>query len=342
MPLVHCPTCRQALTVADGLGGTVVTCPACQQPMTLPPMPAAAAPAVVAQPDFVEPFAVPSRPPRRERDYEPDTAPRRQSSTNWTLIALGAGGAAVLGMVAVGVIVWMLVGGSTATPSTKDKGPVAKADRPAPQPKGKAEPLSATTPGRMDDATVARIKKATVYIRITGAKSIYSGSGFFVEKGLVVTNHHVINHPGRLEVVTQSGTAEARTYRAEVKLQDAAKDLAIIEVEGAPAPDTLKVADTATLRETHEVYAFGFPLGERLGQEITVTKTTVSSIRGGGDRQRREVQLNGGLEKGNSGGPVTDTAGRVIGVSVSGIVGTNINFAIAAEEVTQFLSRYER
>jgi len=342
MPVVHCPTCRQALTVADGLGGTVVTCPACQQPMTLPPMPAAVAPAVVAQPDFVEPFAVPSRPPRRERDYEPGPAPARPNNINWTLVTLVAGGVAVLGMVTLGVVVWMIAGGSSAPPSTKDKGPVAKADRPQPQPKGKADPLSATTPARMDDANIARIKKATVLIRITGSKSVSFGSGFFVEQGLIVTNHHVINHPGRLEVVTQSGTVETRTYPARVLFQDATKDLAIVEAEGASAPGTLAVGDTSALRETHEVYAFGFPLGERAGQEITVTKTTVSSIRAGGDRRRREVQLNGGLEHGNSGGPVTDATGRVIGVAVSKFDNTSVHFAIAAEEVTQFLSRYER
>jgi S1-C subfamily serine protease len=337
MPLVHCPTCRQALTVADGLGGTVVTCPACQKPMTLPAMPATA-PVIVAPPAFDDPFALNDPlPPRREREREP--VPTRAGGPNWTLIALGGGGAAVFGMVAVGVVVWMIAGGSRTTPTTKDKQPeVVKA---APQPKAKADPLAATG-GRMDDATLTRIKKATVYIRITGPKSISSGSGFFVEKGLVVTNQHVISPQGKLEVVTESGTPQARTYRAEVKLHDAAKDLAILEVEGAPAPDTLKVGDTLNLRETHEVYTFGFPLGERLGQEITVNKTTVSSIRAGGDRQRREVQLNGGLEKGNSGGPVTDAAGRVVGVAVSGVVGTTINSAIAAEEVTLFLSRYER
>lgn len=332
MPVVHCPSCSQALTVADGLGGSVVTCPACQKPMTLPAMPAAAPPA------FDDPFAVDDRPVYRERE----PAPTRTTPTNppnWKLIAIGGGAVAVCGMIAVGVVVWMIARGSGAAPSTKGKQPeVVKI---TPPPKAKADPLSATG-GRMDDATLTRIKKATVYIRVTGKKDVHSGSGFFVEKGLVVTNSHVVEHDGRLEVVTESGTPQARTYPARIRHRDALKDLAALEVEGAPAPDTLKVGDTLALRETHEVYTFGFPLGERLGQEITVNKTTVSSIRAGGDRQRREVQLNGGIEKGNSGGPVTDAAGRVIGVSVSGVVGTDIKNAIAAEEVTLFLSRYER
>ena len=169
-----------------------------------------------------------------------------------------------------------------------------------------------------------------------------SGSGFFVDKGLVVTNHHVVNYPGgradRLEVVVQSGTPQAQTFPARVVGQDPGKDLAILEVEGAFAPDPLKVSDTSHLRETHDLYAFGFPLGERLGEEITVTRTSVSSLRRGPRGQ--EIQLHGGLIPGNSGGPVTDTSGRVVGVVVSMVGGTSINFAIAGDEVQTFLSRF--
>ena len=121
MPVVHCPSCSQALTVADGLGGSVVTCPACQKPMTLPAMPAAT-PVVESPPAFDDPFAVDDRPVRRERQ----PAPARTGGPNWTLVAIGGGAAAVLGMVAVGVVVWMIAGRSPTGPTTKDKQPEAK------------------------------------------------------------------------------------------------------------------------------------------------------------------------------------------------------------------------
>lgn len=343
MPVVTCPTCRQALTVPDGAAGSVVTCPACRQPMTLPhapPVAAAAPPAVVAAPDFIDPFAVPDPDPPRSRGRAPE--PARERKTDWMPVAL-VGAAGFLGLIGVGVVVWVVAGGSKPTPTAKDKpSEQVKADRPTPPaPKGKAEPPAA--PGRLDDAAVARIKKATVYIRITDGKKGSSGSGFFVDRGMVVTNNHVINPKGksptaRIEVVVESGTAQARTYPARIVGADAGKDLALIEVLGATAPDVLKVSDTAALRETHDVYAFGFPLGENLGQEITVTKTTVSSLRRGPGEQI--VQLNGGLHPGNSGGPITDSTGKVVGVAVAVIRDTQIHLAIAGEEVQSFLARF--
>ncbi|HEX4612486.1 MAG TPA: serine protease [Urbifossiella sp.] len=357
MPVVHCPTCRQALSVADGLGGAVVTCPACQQPMTLPadpPAAVAAPPAVVAAPDFIEPFATTDRePPRsrtrdqyRGRDREPEPVPAgRERKTDWTPVAL-VGAAGFFGLIGVVVVVWMLAANAKTAGTGNEKAPepVAKADRPAPAPK---TPTAAGQPvaksGVMDDATVARIKKATVYIRITSGKQVSSGSGFFVDKGMVVTNNHVVYPPGKtaatkIEVVVQSGTTMAQTFPAKLVGNDAGKDLALLEVEGAFAPNPLTVSESSNLRETHDVYAFGFPLGENLGEEITVVKTTVSSLRR--NQVEQIIQLNGGLHPGNSGGPVTDSTGRVVGVAVAVIRGTQIHFAIAGEEVQTFLSRY--
>ncbi len=346
MPVVHCPTCRQALTVADGLGGAVVTCPTCRHPMTLPAAPPAAVaaqPVVVAQPDFIDPFAVTEPAPDRRRDRERDREPvGRERKTDWTPIIL-VGGAGLLGLVGVVVVVaTVLLGGSKAEPTGKGKQEVVKAE-PAPRVplKAKTDPVAA--PGKMDDAAIARVKKATVYIRIIDGKKGSSGSGFFVDRGVVVTNNHVINPKGksagaRIEVVVESGTPQARTYPARVIGADAGKDLALIEVLGATAPDVLKVSDTSNLRETHDVYIFGFPLGENLGPEISVNLTTVSSFRRGAGEHL--VQLNGGLHPGNSGGPITDTSGKVVGVAVAVVRDTQIHLAIAGEEVQTFLTRY--
>src|SRR5262249_24009624 len=63
---------------------------------------------------------------------------------------------------------------------------------------------------------------------------------------------------------------------------------------------------------------------------ITVTTSSVSSLRREGGILK-QVQVNGGMQPGNSGGPVTDTRGKVVGVSVAGITGTTINFAIPSD-----------
>ncbi len=85
------------------------------------------------------------------------------------------------------------------------------------------------------------------------------------------------------------------------------------------------------------MFIFGYPLGEALGLNISVNKTTVSSLRKRPDGTMDVVQVAGGMHPGNSGGPVTDKAGAVIGVSVAVIRGTLINFAIPAEIASKFL-----
>jgi S1-C subfamily serine protease len=82
-----------------------------------------------------------------------------------------------------------------------------------------------------------------------------------------------------------------------------------------------------------QLFIFGFPFGESLGKEITASSTTISSIR------NNQIQVNGGMNPGNSGGPVVDVKGNVVGVAVAGIKDTNINFAIPADAVYDLISR---
>src|SRR5205085_2894701 len=102
-----------------------------------------------------------------------------------------------------------------------------------------------------------------------------------------------------------------------------------------PAP--LQRGTSQGLNETQSVFVFGFPFGQQLGKEITVSKSSVSSLRKSGVHVV-SIQLDGGLNPGNSGGPVVDSTGAVIGVAVSGVRGTTIGNAIPAEFVTRFLN----
>jgi hypothetical protein len=99
------------------------------------------------------------------------------------------------------------------------------------------------------------------------------------------------------------------------------------------------VSSAKEVSELDKVYIFGFPLGKRLGAEITINESQVSSLRRkrkGGELDR--IQVRGGMEPGNSGGPVVDASGHVIGVAVSGIPGALINFAIPGDRVHVILN----
>ena len=200
--------------------------------------------------------------------------------------------------------------------------------------------------------TIDRVKRATVYIRVTMDKGIGSGSGFFAAgaKGLVVTNAHVVGMleadtkpPSHIDVVLNSGQPDEATFRGEVLTVDRGNDLAVLRIhttdasKNAKLPEPLTVAADARLHETQRVFVFGFPFGEQLGKDITVSQSSVTSLRRSPQGDLHQIQVGGGMNPGNSGGPVVDGAGHIIGVAVAIIKGTGINFAIPAQRVSSVL-----
>src|SRR5262249_39843358 len=139
----------------------------------------------------------------------------------------------------------------------------------------------------------------------------------------VLTNAHVVgmlinegNKPKKIEVVRNSGTSEEKKYPGEILGVDRGADLAVLRVKASDAPKPLEVKSARSLVETQQVWVFGFPLGASLGKAVTVSNTAVSSFREE-NGVLAKVQVNGGMQPGNSGGPVVDAHGNVIGVAVS-------------------------
>ena len=161
----------------------------------------------------------------------------------------------------------------------------------------------------------------------------------------MLTNAHVIGMlhadeppPQRIDVVLQSGEKEEKTLPGRIVTVDRTSDLAVLSVDFragglAGPPASLAVASAAALRETQQVFVFGFPFGEGLGKNITVSTSSVSSLRKDKDGALTQVQVNGGMNPGNSGGPVVDAGGNVVGVAVAIIRNTQINFAIPGDTV---------
>lgn len=207
--------------------------------------------------------------------------------------------------------------------------------------------LSARADNPIDAAVLKKVKAATVHLEVTlpGGEMV-EGSGFFTdEPGVILTNAHVLGMldadsrpPTKITATVNSGETDSKALTGKLLGVDRGSDLAVVRVEGKDFPEALKVVPAKGLTETQEVYIFGFPLGKKLGKNITVSKSSVSSLRKGANGVLNQIQVNGGMHPGNSGGPVVDGMGQVVGVSVSGITGTQLNFAIPGETVHTFLN----
>lgn len=219
--------------------------------------------------------------------------------------------------------------------------------------------LTATV--RADDSiapeTLDAVKKATVFVRIEGDGWSASGSGFVVHADptavLIATNQHVVSvppsvgaapgaKPSRIRVVFDAGLPTERSYAAAVAASDAERDLAVLRVAGVKdAPPPIAYTQPPKLTETTAVYSFGFPFGKALSTAkgspaVTVGKASISSLRNGPDGELAVVQIDGNLNPGNSGGPVVDGKGRLVGVAVATIRdGPGIGLVIPAAELVR-------
>lgn len=258
--------------------------------------------------------------------------------------------------------------------NTKLPAPPQLANAAIRQPVAEPEPAS-TMDGSIPLQTLQQIKDATVFVKLdnsSGSGFVISADG---ETALVVTNQHVVKPsftyeppaarvgPGsrfrgpaipramvvteknvRVNVVFGSGTAAEHSHPAEIIASDEEHDLAILKVNGVQSlPKPIDFMQDPKLVETMPVYSFGFPFGQALAGNksnpaITVGKATVSSIRLDNSGDLAVVQIDGALNPGNSGGPIVDVRGRLVGVAVAIIRGANnIGLAVPAQQLAQLV-----
>ena len=161
------------------------------------------------------------------------------------------------------------------------------------------------------------------------------GSGFVLDRsGHVVTNHHVVSSGGTIRVVLWNG----RTYRAELVGEDPSTDLAVLRIDApASALVPLRLGDSSEVDIGDTVVAIGSPFG----LDGTLTSGIVSALH----RQitapndftiRDSIQTDAAINHGNSGGPLLDARGRVIGVNtqIESESGGNVGIGFAVPSNT--------
>jgi S1-C subfamily serine protease len=187
-------------------------------------------------------------------------------------------------------------------------------------------------------------KAATVFVEVKTKTGSSSGSGFCVHNaGLFITNDHVIRDAKDIKITLNAGSKNSLTLPAKVIRNDKKLDLALLQVFGQKGLPTLELGTVDKLSELDSVIACGFPFGQLLALEkneypaISINSGSITALRTkDGDLDR--IQLDVELNPGNSGGPLLDRYGKVIGVVVSGIRTARINFAIPATHVEKLVA----
>ena len=164
-----------------------------------------------------------------------------------------------------------------------------------------------------------------------------NGSGFFLnQEGYIATNYHVIEDATVVQAnFTRNGKVES--YPAKVVAVDLQNDLAIIKIDDPSFKYVSQIPYgllSRTIDTGSEVFALGYPMADIMGNEVKFTDGKISS-KSGIQGDARVYQISVPIQPGNSGGPLFDMNGNIVGITSSGLnrdyfKSENVNYAIKA------------
>jgi S1-C subfamily serine protease len=250
---------------------------------------------------------MPPRPPRR-----------RVGALSYLLVALAAG---ALG---AGTVVALYHPASNTSASAQ---PSSGALAPAPLPSKAVPEPSNASPGvsNSEQAIVNKVAPGLVIINTTLQYNSQraAATGMVINSdGLVLTNNHVIEDSTSITAQTANG----HQYRAKVLGYDVTGDVALIQLEGASGLKTVPLGDSASVKTGDSVVGMGNAEGQYAivpvtGQVTALDQTITAGDQGGSITQEtlhNMIQTNANIVAGDSGGPLANSAGQVIGMDTAG------------------------
>jgi S1-C subfamily serine protease len=237
----------------------------------------------------------------------------------------------------------------------RDK-PAGETPPPPPTPPKAAEPPARPRAVRRGDPapeTINRVKESVAQIRVTRSGPRAYGSGWVADRNgdeaVVVTNAHVVGMleparqpPKKIEVLLHAGTSRERHFEGSLLGVDRDENLAVIRIKGGDLPGALPIVPSSDVEQSQKLLCFGFPSGFFLRQGPVTTTVKIRQVSVSGlvfrpNGSVKYIQLEGGSDPGNSGGPIVDGNGNVIAILVEGDPGSNLRWAIPSEFVVALL-----
>ncbi|MBI4788435.1 MAG: trypsin-like peptidase domain-containing protein [Chloroflexi bacterium] len=162
-----------------------------------------------------------------------------------------------------------------------------------------------------------------------------SGSGVIIDaKGYIITNNHVVEGAQALQVIFSDGSKATATLVGG----DAVADIAVLKVDGK-VPAVAQLGDSKSLQPGQVAIAIGSPLGDFRG---TVTVGVISAVNRTVEQMQGLIQTDAAINNGNSGGPLLNSMGEVVGINTlvvrstnSGNVAEGLGFAIPSNQVRE-------
>jgi S1-C subfamily serine protease len=190
---------------------------------------------------------------------------------------------------------------------------------------------------------VDRMRSSTVYVQVQSQFGSGNGTGWVLDsdRGLIVTNHHVISD---ITNVTVSG--EGLTPRsANVVAASPCDDIAVIHVDDKAGLASVKLGSQGSLKQGDPVLVLGYPVTGSNQRNLVVTEGSVSVVRttlaGGGDIANlpNVIQTTARINHGNSGGPLITRGVEVVGMNTILIESLDQNYAVGIDRIKEIMGQ---
>lgn len=166
-----------------------------------------------------------------------------------------------------------------------------------------------------------------------------NGSGFFVGKNIIATNNHVVEGANEIKVLIQTAS-DVKTFSTKVLCVDKINDLALLMIDDMEFQHLTTLPYNIyqrTIDVGSSIFTMGYPMVQAMGYEIKVTDGIISA-KTGYEGQISSYQISAPIQPGNSGGPMFDKGGNLVGITSAGIQGANnVGYAIKSSYLYQLI-----